>query len=117
MAHIRKLALLLGCRLTSTRLTSTRLTIVSHRPPNSRCVSLDSSHYRVSPPNSRCVQLVPHFLEGGPRKPDDASSEAVVMQFGRVSKDGFNLDYQAPLSGLQAFGIALSVFTNPSAFG
>jgi tubby-related protein 1 len=32
----------------------------------------------------------------------------VVMQFGRVGKDAFTMDYQWPLCGLQAFGIALS---------
>ena len=34
----------------------------------------------------------------------------VKMMFGRVGKDAFNLDYSAPLSGVQAFGIALSIF-------
>jgi len=34
----------------------------------------------------------------------------VVMQFGRVGKDAFTMDYQYPLCGLQAFGIALSSF-------
>ena len=36
--------------------------------------------------------------------------EAVVMQFGRVGKDAFTMDYQHPLCALQAFGIALSSF-------
>jgi len=36
--------------------------------------------------------------------------EAVIMQFGRVGKDAFTMDYQAPLCALQAFGIALSSF-------
>mmetsp|Transcript_22864 Transcript_22864/g.74011 ORF Transcript_22864/g.74011 Transcript_22864/m.74011 type:complete len:496 (-) Transcript_22864:680-2167(-) len=36
--------------------------------------------------------------------------EAVIMQFGRVGKDGFTMDYQHPLCALQAFGIALSSF-------
>jgi len=34
----------------------------------------------------------------------------VVMQFGRVGKDAFTMDYQWPLCGVQAFGIALSSF-------
>jgi len=34
----------------------------------------------------------------------------VVMQMGRVGKDAFTMDYQWPLCGLQAFGIALSSF-------
>ena len=36
--------------------------------------------------------------------------DLVVMQFGRVGKDAFTMDYQWPLCGLQAFGIALSSF-------
>jgi len=36
--------------------------------------------------------------------------DAVLMQFGRVGKDSFNMDYQYPLCALQAFGIALSSF-------
>ena len=36
--------------------------------------------------------------------------DTVLMQFGRVGKDAFTMDYQWPLCGLQAFGIALSSF-------
>lgn len=36
--------------------------------------------------------------------------DSVIMQFGRVGKDAFTMDYQWPLCGLQAFGIALSSF-------
>ena len=36
--------------------------------------------------------------------------DTVIMQFGRVAKDAFTMDYQWPLCGLQAFGIALSSF-------
>ncbi|KAL1511614.1 hypothetical protein AB1Y20_006407 [Prymnesium parvum] len=36
--------------------------------------------------------------------------DTVLMQFGRVGKDSFNMDYQYPLCALQAFGIALSSF-------
>ena len=38
------------------------------------------------------------------------AADLVVMQFGRVGKDAFTMDYQWPLCGLQAFGIALSRF-------
>jgi len=37
-------------------------------------------------------------------------SDVVVMQFGRVGKDAFTMDFQYPLCALQAFGIALSSF-------
>jgi len=36
--------------------------------------------------------------------------DVVVMQFGRVGKDAFTMDFQYPLCALQAFGIALSSF-------
>merc|ERR1712093_944146 len=35
--------------------------------------------------------------------------DLVVMQFGRVGKDAFTMDYQWPLCGLQAFGIAATM--------
>ena len=38
------------------------------------------------------------------------SADTVIMQFGRVGKDAFTMDYQHPLCALQAFGIALSSF-------
>ena len=40
--------------------------------------------------------------------PDDL--ETVVLQFGRVAKDVFTMDFQWPLSPLQAFSIACSAF-------
>ena len=39
-----------------------------------------------------------------------AAADVVVMQFGRVGKDAFTMDFQYPLCALQAFGIALSSF-------
>ncbi|BDA43848.1 probable protein king tubby at C-terminar half [Coccomyxa sp. Obi] len=38
--------------------------------------------------------------------------ETVLLQFGKVGKDMFTLDYRWPLSAVQAFGIALSSFDN-----
>ena len=40
--------------------------------------------------------------------PED--QEAVLLQFGRVGKDLFTMDYQHPLSPFQAFAICLSSF-------
>ena len=37
-----------------------------------------------------------------------------LMIFGRVAKDTFALDYCAPLSAMQAFGIALTAFSEIS---
>ena len=48
-------------------------------------------------------------LDAHPCAPCHAA-DAVIMQFGRVGKDAFTMDYQHPLCALQAFGIALSSF-------
>ena len=40
--------------------------------------------------------------------PED--QERVVLQFGRVSKDKFTMDFQAPLCPFQAFALCLSSF-------
>ena len=37
-------------------------------------------------------------------------ADYIVMQFGRVGKDIFSLDFQYPLNAVQAFGIALTSF-------
>ena len=34
----------------------------------------------------------------------------IILQFGKTGKDSFTMDYQYPLSALQAFGIVLSSF-------
>lgn len=38
------------------------------------------------------------------------AEEPVLLQFGRVGKDVFTMDYQYPLSPLQAFAVCLSSF-------
>lgn len=37
-------------------------------------------------------------------------SEYVVIQFGRIGKDTFTIDFQYPMSAIQAFGMCLSGF-------
>jgi hypothetical protein len=49
---------------------------------------------------------VKNFQLSDPKEDPDV----VVMQFGRVGKDAFTMDFQYPLCALQAFGIALSSF-------
>lgn len=34
----------------------------------------------------------------------------IAMQFGKVGVDSYTMDFQYPMSALQAFGIALSAF-------
>ncbi|XP_078440332.1 tubby-like F-box protein 3 [Wolffia australiana] len=50
------------------------------------------------------VASVKNFQLVGPDK------EKVVLQFGKVGKDTFTMDYQYPLSAFQAFAICLSSF-------
>eukprot|EP00392_Amoebophrya_sp_AT5.2_P013409 g13527.t1 len=56
--------------------------------------------------NKRVTQAsVKNFQLISPNDPD-----TVVLQFGRVAKDQFNLDFRYPLSPYQAFAIVLSSF-------
>ena len=56
-------------------------------------------HGRVTQASVKNFQLV-----------HQADEEYIVLQFGRISEDLFTLDYNFPLSALQAFCIALSSF-------
>jgi hypothetical protein len=44
--------------------------------------------------------------------PSSSSSDhgTVILQFGKVSKDTFTMDYRYPLSAFQAFAICLTSF-------
>eukprot|EP00735_Rhodelphis_limneticus_P003248 TRINITY_DN14702_c0_g1::TRINITY_DN14702_c0_g1_i1::g.21503::m.21503 TRINITY_DN14702_c0_g1::TRINITY_DN14702_c0_g1_i1::g.21503 ORF type:complete len:643 (+),score=88.35,sp/O88413/TULP3_MOUSE/38.98/6e-46,Tub/PF01167.13/4.1e-48,Arm/PF00514.18/8.3,Arm/PF00514.18/1.7e-09,HEAT_2/PF13646.1/8.3,HEAT_2/PF13646.1/0.02,HEAT_2/PF13646.1/0.61,HEAT/PF02985.17/5.3,HEAT/PF02985.17/4.5,HEAT/PF02985.17/5.8e+02,HEAT/PF02985.17/3.1e+03,DUF3527/PF12043.3/1.3e+03,DUF3527/PF12043.3/0.00092,V-ATPase_H_N/PF03224.9/4.4e+02 len=53
---------------------------------------------RVRLPSDKNFQLI-----------SDQNDRDIIMQFGQVGQDTFTLDYQSPLSALQAFAIALSV--------
>lgn len=59
-------------------------------------------------PREPCVGMQPALSAACLRAA--RAADLVVMQFGRVGKDAFTMDYQWPLCGLQAFGIALSSF-------
>jgi len=50
------------------------------------------------------IQLVP-----------EAHEEELLFQMGKVSDERFNIDWRAPLSAVQAFGVALSVFDSKMA--
>ncbi|CAL5395628.1 unnamed protein product [Camellia sinensis] len=52
-------------------------------------------------------QLVASVAENGQAGPEH---EKVILQFGKVGKDVFTMDYQYPLSAFQAFAICLSSF-------
>lgn len=40
----------------------------------------------------------------------EENGEDVIVQFGKVGKDAFTMDYQYPISAFQAFAICLSSF-------
>ncbi|EAR90133.1 Tub family protein (macronuclear) [Tetrahymena thermophila SB210] len=54
---------------------------------------------RVDRPSVKNFQLI-----------DDQNDEMILLQFGRVGDDAFNMDVMHPLSLVQAFGICLSSF-------
>ncbi|XP_052205739.1 tubby-like F-box protein 8 isoform X2 [Diospyros lotus] len=45
-----------------------------------------------------------------PSQPPQSEHDKVILQFGKVSKDMFTMDYRYPLSAFQAFAICLSSF-------
>ncbi|CEP01335.1 unnamed protein product (mitochondrion) [Plasmodiophora brassicae] len=66
---------------------------------------------RVTMASVKNFQLIQSGTDGSAAGATPATPEGpVIMQFGRVSKDNFTMDFRAPLSPLQAFAIALSSF-------
>lgn len=59
---------------------------------------------RVTVASVKNFQLVAASLEDG------GEHENVIIQFGKVGKDAFTMDYQYPISAFQAFAICLSSF-------
>ena len=48
------------------------------------------------------------LVEGGGK--DSDVDKPVLLQFGKIGKDTFTMDYRYPLSAFQAFAICLSSF-------
>ncbi|CAI5459208.1 unnamed protein product [Closterium sp. Yama58-4] len=48
------------------------------------------------------------LIEGG--GPGNDSDKPVLLQFGKIGKDTFTMDYRYPLTAFQAFAICLSSF-------
>ncbi|KAA8548522.1 hypothetical protein F0562_000211 [Nyssa sinensis] len=63
-------------------------------------------HGRVTVASVKNFQLVAS-PENGPASPEH---EKVIIQFGKVGKDVFTMDYRYPISAFQAFAICLSSF-------
>ena len=58
-------------------------------------------HGRVTVPSVKNFQLI--------SQEDD---ENIILQFGKISSNGYNLDFKAPFNMLQAFAVALSQFNS-----
>ncbi|KAH7296248.1 hypothetical protein KP509_26G015500 [Ceratopteris richardii] len=63
---------------------------------------------RVTVASVKNFQLVA-ALEAGPTLPQ-SELDKVILQFGKIGKDSFTMDYRYPLSAFQAFTICLSSF-------
>ncbi|XP_047319357.1 tubby-like F-box protein 11 [Impatiens glandulifera] len=61
-------------------------------------------HGRVTVASVKNFQLVASADQNGPEQ------ENVILQFGKVGKDVFTMDYRYPISAFQAFAISLSSF-------
>ncbi|KAM7260016.1 hypothetical protein ACFE04_015757 [Oxalis oulophora] len=64
-------------------------------------------HGRVRQASVKNFQLVASPENGGPVGPQH---EKIILQFGKVEKDVFTMDYSYPISAFQAFAICLSSF-------
>ncbi|KAI4317650.1 hypothetical protein L6164_025504 [Bauhinia variegata] len=64
-------------------------------------------HGRVTVASVKNFQLVASPPENGPGGPEH---EKIILQFGKVGKDLFTMDYRYPISAFQAFAICLSSF-------
>lgn len=47
---------------------------------------------------------------GSSQRPGQSDHDKIILQFGKVGKDMFTMDYRYPLSAFQAFAICLSSF-------
>lgn len=66
---------------------------------------------RVKVASVKNFQLVASFENGA----GGQEHEDVILQFGKVAKDVFTMDYQYPISAFQAFAICLSSFDTRTA--
>ncbi|CAN8300548.1 unnamed protein product [Cochlearia groenlandica] len=75
-----------------------------------RCWCLNF-HGRVTVASVKNFQLVATTAEGAAMgMSPETPSERIILQFGKVGKDMFTMDYGYPISAFQAFAICLSSF-------
>ncbi|KVI10964.1 F-box domain, cyclin-like protein [Cynara cardunculus var. scolymus] len=60
--------------------------------------------------NFQLIAAPPVAGTSQPAQPPPADHDKVILQFGKVGKDMFTMDYRYPLSAFQAFAICLSSF-------
>lgn len=78
--------------------------IMFNKPPrwneelNAYCLNFNG---RVTEASVKNFQLVTEDNQG-----------YVILQFGKIGRNTFTMDYQWPMSALQAFGMCLSAFDN-----
>lgn len=81
-----------------------RLVVMRNKPPKwndqmqAYCLNF---HGRVTHASVKNFQLV-----------SEDDKDHIILQFGKVGKDTFTMDYQYPISALQAFAICLTSFDN-----
>ncbi|XP_078446841.1 tubby-like F-box protein 6 [Wolffia australiana] len=94
-----------------------RSVVLKNKPPRwheqLQCWCLNF-HGRVTMPSVKNFQLVAspvHESDNGASRPIiEPGEDDIVLQFGRVGKDLFTMDFRHPISALQAFAICLSNF-------
>jgi tubby and related proteins len=64
-------------------------------------------HGRVTVASVKNFQLVASDANGSTNQADN---DGVILQFGKIGKDLFTMDYRYPISAFQAFAICLSSF-------
>ncbi|TVU35046.1 hypothetical protein EJB05_16914 [Eragrostis curvula] len=71
-------------------------------------------HGRVMVASVKNFQLIPPMRSGVSWGVED--DETVILQFGKIEKDVFTMDYRQPLSAFQAFAVCLTSFGSKLAF-
>lgn len=65
---------------------------------------------RVTVASVKNFQLISAAAEPAGGGGETADHDKIILQFGKIGKDLFTMDYRYPLSAFQAFGICLSSF-------
>uniref|UniRef100_A0A1J3GV53 Tubby-like F-box protein n=1 Tax=Noccaea caerulescens TaxID=107243 RepID=A0A1J3GV53_NOCCA len=94
-------------RVTVASVKNFQLMAAAAVPPGPATVQPDAAS--VQPPSGGYRALTRPLLSQL-QQPGQSDNEKIILQFGRVGKDLFTMDYRYPLSAFQAFAICLSSF-------